>query len=137
MTVSTLEDLLEAVQTAVAAISGVQYAPPNPPEQAADFPFAVTYPATFDSQINTPEDYRTLYDIRVELHVARKDLPEDVAILLPYAETFLTALHKVVRDNAVACERITGTFGALEWGGVETIGYVWTIVRAKLRTTIT
>ena len=133
---ATLANLLSDIQTAVAAISGVKYAPAYPPGNASDFPFVVVYPDAFEARVNTPEDYRMLYDVRVELHIARKDLPSDVATLLPYAESGPQAIIKALVANAYAFERMDGNFGALAWQEQGTIGYVWVIRRVKIVTAI-
>lgn len=132
----TLAGLLGDVQAAVAAISGVKFAPEYPPENASDFPFVVVYPDAFEGTINTPEDYKMLYDVRVELHIARKDLPTDVETLIPFAESGPKAIFGALVDNAYAFERMDGTFGVLAWQEQTTIGYVWTIRRAKIVTAI-
>lgn len=133
---ATLADLLGDIQDAVAALTGVKFAPEYPPESVNDFPFVVVYPDAFEAWVNTPEDYRMLYDVRVELHIARKDLPADVATLLPYAESGPKAIIKALVDNAYAFERMDGTFGALAWQEQGTIGFVWVIRRVKLVTAI-
>lgn len=128
----TLATVLRTLVEAVAAVDGVQYAPAVPPEQAADFPFVVVYPGEFTALINTPEDYRMLWDLKVELHIARKDLPEDVTALLPYAETVTAALLGACVSAAIPVGSITGSFGAMEWAGVQTIGYLWTVRQVKV-----
>lgn len=133
---ATLAGLLGDIQAAVKAISGVKYAPAYPPENASDFPFVVVYPDVFEAWVNTPEDYRMLYDVRVELHIARKDLPSDVATLLPYAEAGPKAIIGALVDGAYAFERLDGSFGALAWQEQTTIGYVWIIRRVKIVTAI-
>ena len=132
----TLAGLLGHVQDAVAALTGVKFAPEYPPENASDFPFVVVYPDVFEAWVNTPDDYRMLYDVRVELHIARKDLPSDVATLLPYAESGPKAIIGALVDNAYAFERLDGSFGALAWQEQTTIGYVWIIRRVKIVTAI-
>jgi hypothetical protein len=137
--VTTINAVLSTLQTAVGAVSGVKFAPDDPPEDAGDFPFMVTYFEAFRAVLNTPEDFRALYDVTIELHVARKDLPEDVNTLLPYAETVLNVIFKTMRDNSYAYEgEITGSFGVLpRWGDTQSIGFSWTIGGVKVITSIT
>ena len=134
---TTLATVLSTLQTAMAGLTGIKYAPDYPPEQASDFPFVVTYPDTYRGVVNTPQDFRMLYDIRVELHIARKDLYEDVRKLLDYPEIGANALFDALITNSLAHEGIEGEFGALNWGGVDTIGFVWTVKAVKVVTTIT
>ncbi len=134
---ATLETVIGIIQTAAGAVSGVKFAPPMPPEDASAFPFVVTIPDSFVGSWNTPEDYRTLYGIAVELHVSRQDLPVDVESILPYAESIPNAFLKALRDAGIANAGFTGTFGDLGWGATETFGYRWVIRDVKILTTIT
>ena len=139
MTTPTLADVLGYLQAAGAAVGDIQYAPPYPPEQIGGaFPFWVVYPDRFRSVMNTTEDFKTLWDIRCEMHLARNDLSAEVEQLLPYAETILNALYGALKTNAVAHEGIDGNFGALPWEGpASNIGWLWTVKAAKVITPIT
>lgn len=133
----TLQGVLAIIQTAVGGVTGVKYAPDNPTGKAGDFPFVVTYLDTFRGKLNTAQDFRMLYSVRVELHIARKDLAENVYELLPYAETVANAIFSALVDNVIAHGEIAGSFGALAWGDTKTIGFVWTIKDVKVITNIT
>ncbi len=134
---TTLATVIGLFQSAVGGLTGVNYAPTYPPENAADFPFVVTFVDTYRGEMNTPEDFRMLYTIRVELHVARKDLPEDVKKLLDYPEIGANAIFKTLKTNVLAHAGIEGAFGKMEWDSVETIGWYWLIKDVKIITTIT
>lgn len=133
----TLAATLTVLQTAMAGITGVKYAPDYPPEQASEFPFVVSYVDTYRGELNSADDFRMLYNIRVELHIARKDLFEDVKRLLDFPEAGANALFKALRNNQIAHDGLEGSFGALNWEGVDTIGWVWIIQEVKVLTTIT
>lgn len=135
----TLQTLLSTVQTAVGAVTGVKYAPDYPPDQPGDFPFVVTYLGEFRHVQNTTEDFRSLYNVIVELHVARKDLPEDVYALLPYMETVTKAIiNALLTNNYAYGGTIEGTFGVLNWGEpqVQTLGFRWTVRDVKVLTAL-
>jgi len=134
---TTLATACTTIQAAVGGLTGIKSAPTYPPEDAAAFPFVVTYPETFNGSLNTPEDFKMLYGITVELHISRQDLPVDVERLLAYAESGPNAIFKALRDNVIAANGITGTFAGMQWGDVQTIGYRWTIQDVKILTTIT
>jgi hypothetical protein len=53
---ATLDSTIALIQTAVGAVTGVAYAPANPLDQASYYPFITTFPATFTSKQNTPEE---------------------------------------------------------------------------------
>lgn len=132
----TLQTLLTGLQGAVGDVTGVKFAPDYPPDSAGDFPFAVTYLERFRVEQNTPQDVRALHTVRVELHVARKDLPEDVYTLLPFFETVTAAIINYLLTNTYAHAGITGTFGELGWDDTKTIGFLWTIQDVKIVTAL-
>jgi hypothetical protein len=134
---TTLTTVLTAIQTAMGALSGIKFAPDYPPENAADFPFVTTYVDTFRGVLKPAGDFTMLYNIRVELHVAKKDLPEDIQHLLAYPEIVANCLFKTLRDNLLAHEGIEGSFGAMSWDAIETIGFYWVIQNVKIVTDIT
>lgn len=139
MTFTTLQAAIDSIQTAVGLVPGVRYKPDDPPDNVADFPFVVTYAATF-TVAEKPQGLLTyLYDIRVELHVKHSDTPNDIAEALPYAESVPNAIFGAIGDTAQGA--IIGTFGVLGWGGGEasipTIGFSWTIQAVKIQLTLT
>lgn len=143
MPFTSLEAALDAIQTACASVSGVLFAPTKPPEQPNDFPFVVTYPTSFGHKQSPMGMITYLYDIVVELHVARSDLPNDVDLALPYAESIPNAVYDCLNDNTAAQGEGTGRFGALSWGideygnDIPTIGFSWTFAQVKIQKAIT
>ena len=141
MAFSTLEAALDAIQTACAAVSGVKFAPTKPPESPNDFPFVVTYPTTFSHKQSLMGSITYLYDIKVELHVERADLANDVDVALPYAESIPNAVYDCLNDNTSAQGEGSGRFGALGWGegedAIPTIGFEWTFTQVKIQKSIT
>jgi hypothetical protein len=138
---TTLATVLSGLQTACGAVTGIKDAPAYPPEQANDWPFLVTYFTSFRGEVNTPEDFRLLYDVVIELHINRRELPYDVAAVLGYAETVPNAFFKWLRDNGIAHESVDGYFGVMGWGDdpnwIATLGFRWTIKDVKIVTAIT
>lgn len=137
MTYTTLQAAIDSIQTACGGVSSVLYAPDDPPEGVAAFPFVVTYPITFTIEQGPMGMLTYLYDIGVELHVARKDLPYDIAKLMGYAQSIPNAFIGALNDNGAAQGIVTGTFGVLGWGPEEatipTIGFRWVIQQIKIQ----
>jgi len=145
MAFASLEECLDAIQTACAAVSGVKFGPTKPPESPNDFPFVVTYPTSITHH-QGPAGYLTfLYDIVVELHIERSFLPEDTETAYPYAESVPNAVYDCLNDNAAAQGEGTGRFGFLGWGTDEdrdnqpypTIGFSWTFGKVKIQKAVT
>ena len=140
MTFSSLQEAVDSIQTACGAVSGVKFAPPEPPENVPQYPFVVTYPASFTITQGPQGMLTYLHDIRVELHIARKDLPVDVGAALGYSESIPNAFVGALNDNEAAQGSVVGTFGALGWTGDEStdsIGFSWTITKIKIQVTLT
>ena len=141
MAFASLEECVDAIQGA-AAVSGVKYAPTKPPEYPNDYPFVVTYPTTMRHMQGPAGAITYLYDIVVELHIDRGDLPNDVDMAYPYAESIPNAVYGILNTNAAASAGGSGRFGALSWGFDEdeqgnevphpTIGFSWTWSEVKI-----
>lgn len=123
---TALETAIAAIQAKVKALEPtIRNAPDQPPENTSVYPFGITYirRVTYSQQTGT---LRTgLHTAAVEIHVARKDLPRDIASAMPYGETLPVALWndlalggKIAHINA-----IRGTFGAMKWGDQDTLGW--------------
>lgn len=137
MAFTTLQEAIEALQAAAGAVEGVKFAPDYPPEQMSDFPFVVTYPVNVKLHQGPTEMITYLYDIRIELHITRVWLENDIYTALPYAESIPNAIYTCLNDNATAQGDVNGSFGALGWGegdtAVPTIGFQWTFSQVKIQ----
>ena len=137
---ATLQDAIEHIAHVIGGIDGIRSAPAYPEEQLNVFPFAVVYPGEGEASISAGVRLN-LDTIIVELHVARKDLPRDVEKALPYVDSIpneiLDEVHTYWGRTIDTIESITWTFGALNWGGQETLGFRFTINGIKRRVNIT
>ena len=131
------------VQTYMRSLSGIRTAPAYPPDSASAFPFCVTFPETGIIEIGPPEVLTALHNITIEIHVGRKDLPKDIEAVIGFAETIPNLLVKKLKDDSywnntiTTFTNITYTFGPLEWGGIGTIGFRFSVNGVKIKTTIT
>ncbi len=135
------------IQTAVAYVqglaqnlTGMREALAVPPEQINAFPAAMCYPATGEFRAGPLGMMRGLHSLVVEIHVARVDLPRDIALALPFGEMLAAAVLADPRlggtvDTVRADEGLSYTFGALAWGGQATVGWRITIP-VKIQTTL-
>lgn len=133
----TIDDAVAALQTIVGAISGIRSAPDEPPERAAAFPFIICHQSTGTFETETANDgtdtaVKGLHTIVLQLHVARRDLPRAYAKAIPYPELIKNVIFKQANltlsgtiDTIVS--EISYTFGDLEYGGVDTLGYIFQI----------
>ena len=134
---NAIAEIIDELQT----ISGIRRVPDAPPEKNEDFPFAVVYPLS-GSFVGGPATLmKGLHGINIELHVARKDLPQDFSQVMDLIDEIPWQLMKLRNDGGYShlatFGAITYTFGPLAWAGVETLGVTYTINETKIEREIT
>jgi len=136
---TTVQAAIDLFQVAFDGISGIQSAPADPPDRPDAFPFITTYAIRLRTFTNTPEDFRALWTLRVDLFVGLTGLPESIQALLTFPETVLNAMHSVIKTNAIPCDiqSVEGEYVSLTWGGIECVGFSYYIRDVKIVTTIT
>lgn len=139
----TLETVISEIAEDLQDIEGLRGAPSEPPEQINVFPFVVIYVRGGVWQIGAPGVIRGLHDIVVELHVARRDLPRDVRAAMSYAESVpqillgaLSAKGDRFNGSISTFGRLSYTFGPMQWGGVDTVGFRWVLENVKTETAL-
>jgi hypothetical protein len=136
--------IVQAVQDIVSAVSGIREAPDYPPEQLGDFPFAVAFPGEGVHSFGVVGERLFLGNIILEIHVSRVDLPFAVENVIGFGDTIPNALMKFIVTAGGQClngtadtfENITQTFGQLNWGETQTLGWRFTLTNVKARYTI-
>lgn len=133
-----IEPAVLRVQEIVGALEGIRAAPDYPPEQSSVFPFAVSFIADVETTRHTVGNVTELYTIRTAIHISRKDLPRDIQTMAPYPKLFTRAIvtdPTLKRDGEATVDTVLGCRGSLlesQWGGVETLAYVFdTRVKVK------
>ena len=142
---ATLQQAIDEIAADLGALTGIRGAPDEAPEQISVFPFLVTYASSGEWESDVPGNKRGLHTITVELHVARKDLPRDIAGAMAYSDSIPNALLKAIATTAgdrfnntiQTFNRVTYTFGTLGWAGVDTIGFRFRIEGVKMQSAIT
>ncbi len=133
---STLQDAIEQVQRVARSLSGIKAAPDYAPDDEAQFPFAVTY--AFSGTWGTyggSHGKQGMHTLVTEIHVSRNPgLARAIEQAMPYCESFPHALFLDIQDSGDLYDVIQGighgmgdpiryTFGALQWAGVQTVGF--------------
>lgn len=128
-----LEDAVRASIRLVGTIPGLRGAPNEPPEKITVFPFSLAYPFEGEAAVHSRGNRVDLHTIVVEIHTARKDLPRDVAAIVPYGQLvldlFLDPANIGLPDAAGASTvstivmPIRYRFGPLGYENVRTLGY--------------
>lgn len=137
---ATLQDAIDQIVTAVRGIAGIRHSPDEPTDVIAVYPAVQTFSKS-GSYKHAPIGVMTgLHDVTVELHIARNDLPRDVAAAMVYAKSIPNAILKAHKAGTLtAVEEIGGIeyeFGPMTWAGTDTIGFRFTIHDVKTQDTI-
>lgn len=134
-----LQSAIDAIQDIMLTISAIREAPDEPPEAINVYPFAVCFAGSGEWHQEPAGMKKGLHTITLQVHWARKDLPRDIQKAMALVETIP---NEIMDDPTLATtvdtiiDPITYTFGALSWGGVDTIGFDFKI-RVKIQSAIT
>lgn len=131
MSEQPLTTAIEYLIARMGEIDGMRSFPKRPPDKISDFPFATAFPGTGVIGLGNPlNSRRDVHTIILEIHVARKDLPNDIDRVLPFVDRVGTKLQNDVTLGGTV-ETIVGdisyTFGPLGWFVQETIGWQFQI----------
>ena len=137
----SISGALARVQTLVGALSGIRKAPTEPPASMNAFPFSIAYigPGEWTEYSNGGKQF--LGDLMLELHVAFKDLPRNVAELMDYVESIPNA---ILGDNSNLNSTVSSVNGMRFDGmrvvayaqGLETLALSWAI-HVKMQNALT
>jgi hypothetical protein len=138
---SGLTDIIGDIQLRLKALPGMGDVPFYPQEDASKFPHVTIYPGASQWTFGPAGDKKILYNIVVELHVARKNLPDDTKSVYRYVEIVPNALMSSNETDTLANTAFSGiSFSgliAMGYGGSDTLGFRWTLQDVKLITAIT
>ncbi len=141
MAITALDDAVDEIINELKTISGIRRVPDEPPENNEQFPFLVGMPGEGTYTQGPAQVMKGLHDVRLELHVARKDLPRDYRQVMNLIDEIPYQLMKRLNDggwsNLATFGVITYTFSFLEWANVDTLGVIYTITDVKVQTAIT
>jgi len=124
MAIPTLQDVIEEIQEAVGKITGVRVAPDYAPEQVTVWPAIITYPSSGTATTGEFGIAETRHTVICEVHVARKNLQRDLATLIPFIETVITAItdDPWLDNNCEAFDSISYELGPMKYADTDTLG---------------
>ena len=132
---SSPQDAIARIQYHARSLDGMREAPDYVPESANQFPFAISYYRTGNT-IFEAGWLKGLHTIYSEIHVARQILPSAIRAAMPFYDSLLAALEGDPRLNNTVdtiISPVVHSFGRLEFGGQETIGWRFEIT-VKIQT---
>lgn len=121
----TIQAAIADLQRKILSLPGIKSAPEIPPEAAGVYPFGVSYERSgvMDMPLlELNDDIATLF---CEIHVSRVLLPKAIETAMAFRNPFMRMVMEdpTLGDTVSDVMVIRRTFGRLEWGGLETIGY--------------
>lgn len=124
----SMAGVITHIQAVVGAVTGIRAAPAYPAEQISVYPTAICYPAS-GAWSRQSGWKKALHTVNLEIHWARKDLYRDIERAVEFAESIPNDLlaDPTLGGNCETVTDISYTFGAMVYGGVDTIGYRYSI----------
>lgn len=131
---ATLAGAVEEVQTAIRTyVPGVQQVPETIADNAAAWPFVIAYPASGNSSWRSQTHRIENFTLIVELHITA--MQEETAVNMQEAMSYHETVPAAIKTAEIAGElsnvdslgNMDWTFGAMDIGGVDTIGFRWNI----------
>lgn len=124
MTTYTVQDVIEAVQTEVSAITTVRLNPDYAPEQIAVFPAVITYARNGEAITGEFGISEYHHNVWSEVHIQRRDLARDLATLMPFIEDVIEELN--YGDTTLGAiiekfEKITYEVGPSKYADTDTL----------------
>lgn len=144
---SSVHAVIAAIQDKMGALPGIKAAPDYVPENESPFPFIIAYEGPGIWKIGSPGCMQSMATIKIELHVARKDMPRDVAQAVFYSDKIPNAIFDGFNDDLLG--NTVDAIGEIETSGLvflqfftpngigDHIGYIFTLKDVKIITTIT
>lgn len=136
---ATIEGFLDELIDVVGAVSGIAYAPEDPPSQIATGPAAIVWLTEGRSVIGPPELATYHHTARVGLLTALQNMAIANQRILPRIEPVIEAIWRKLKsstdgfDNCQNIERITYSYGPVEWGGVWQFGAIIDLEEVKIQ----
>ena len=139
-----LQDVINRMEKKIEAISGIKGASAYLPEALpAAENWVVIYPAESRFIGGMPAEMMTaLYSVVIEIHTPRTNLPAAIKRIMPYYSAIPNALFDDLFDGYL--NNTVSTFGeitssgliSMNYAGIETVGFRYTVRDIKIQTTV-
>lgn len=135
-----LPDIYQETVNELKNLSGLRRVPDAPPENNNQFPFAFVYIYEGNFTMASSGFYTALYDIKVELHLKRKELPHSYGVAInliqDIPEQLMSGLINGRFTAGFTWRSIGFVYSNFVFGGIETIGGIFTMNDAKIQGTV-
>ena len=131
---SQIETAIQNLQDDMRTIPGMRQAPYVPPDNIQAYPFCTAYPDSFTAKLGQPAQmYTVIYEVVLQLHVTRKDLPRAYEQSIKYPEAVLSKLLANMTLDGVGTvvtedgPTVNGTWQEVVWSDESTPTIAWEI----------
>lgn len=137
---ATLEGFIDELIGVVRAASGIRYVPDDPPSALATGPAAVVWLTEGRSVMAPPGVVTYHHGVRVGLLTAMQNIAVANQVILPRIETVIEAIWENLSSGGFTqcanIERVTFTYGPVQWGDVWYFGAVIDLEEVKIQRTL-
>ena len=122
---TAFEDVLTALATLEASITGVLVAHDKTPEKLNGFPCFINLPSRGSTTFGPAGEYESHDTIIAELHVARGLLPEAETMARPFKNRFeILLLNNITLSGTVSTiKELRSSYGVLQFGDETHLGW--------------
>lgn len=136
---ASIEGFLDEVIGIVRAVTGIAYAPNDPPSAIAADPAAVVWLTDGRAEIGPPELATYHYGVRVGLFTSMQNIAIANQKILPRIEPVIEVIWNRLRSattpfaNCQNIEQITFTYGPIQWGDIWYFGALIDLEGVKIQ----
>ena len=135
-----LSDIYQEIVNELKNLPDLRRVPDKPPDSNNQFPFAFVVVNAGEITMASEGFYTALYDINIELHIERKDLPRSygtaINLMQDIPEQLLSGLINNRFTAGFTWRSTSFVYANFDFGGIETIGAIFTMNDAKIQGTI-
>jgi hypothetical protein len=137
--VASLDGFIDELIATVRAVSGIHYAPDDPPSKLATHPAAVVWLTGGRSVIGPPELATWHHGVRVGLLTSMDNIAMANQRILPQIEPVVEAIWTKMRSmtepftNCQNIEQITYAYGPVQWADVWYFGALIDLEEVKIQ----
>lgn len=133
-----LQEVIAGIQDIAGGVSGIRVAPDYAPDVLNIYPACIAYPDSGTLISESDAWYVGLHNIRIELHFEKKELHKVLEKAIPLGEDLYEALmaDPTFGGTVSTYNQITYEMANMEYSGIKTFGWRFTITDVKLMGTL-
>ena len=130
-----ISEILHEIVHICDSVSGINFAPTNPPDQASQSPFAIVYMSGGTASIKAGASVAHHTEVTIQAGLPLREMARANEVILPLGQDLILALFQGLKDGDINPQNFDSMrylYGPFVWGGVQMFG--WTITIENLLT---